>query len=569
MPTGIFISYRRADTPADARLLHLRLGQRFPDAKVFMDVASIEPGADFVGEIDTALDNCSVLVALIGRQWATLLSAADGGHDYVRHEIRGAMRRGVRVLPVLVDGAAPPGGLPADLRDFARLNAVELRHTRYYPDMDALFAAIQRARTPAASSGTRVPYPGAAMGEAERLRRLLAEAGALLRGPGRDIPTGTVGRVAGATRPVDPAAAEALWSKAEEEVSNGVGTGGNVAVVVRSLAAWDPGRAERVARTAPDAQDRDQALVHVARALAATEPHAAERVADAIRSEPHRTHALIAVVAVVAPTDPDLAEAVAHWIRGDVARSGALAVIARSSPDDRLFHEARRLYRADDPDSDAARTEIEQADAVRIARSEPDLNWHFSDPDGFRFPPAEESSFRRVAIDRRAVLDPVAVVAAVSAADPGEGMRLARSMAAGPQRDAATATVVRRLATTDPRQAALSLGGKSRDGFTAETVAAVAEGLAPTDRPGALRLFAEAERLAWSAGVESKPVALAVLARALHATDAGRAARIAADAEQCLVAMNRKRRSWLLAVLAELDPAYPNRPDELWLEPWK
>jgi formylglycine-generating enzyme required for sulfatase activity len=42
----IFISYRRDDSSAWARLLYDRLFQKFPETKIFMDVDTIEPGVD-------------------------------------------------------------------------------------------------------------------------------------------------------------------------------------------------------------------------------------------------------------------------------------------------------------------------------------------------------------------------------------------------------------------------------------------------------------------------------------------------------------------------------------------
>jgi hypothetical protein len=69
---GIFLSYRRQDAAPYARLLKFQLRERFPDTRVFMDLDSIEAGQDFAEVIREAVDSCAVLVALIGRQWATL-----------------------------------------------------------------------------------------------------------------------------------------------------------------------------------------------------------------------------------------------------------------------------------------------------------------------------------------------------------------------------------------------------------------------------------------------------------------------------------------------------------------
>ena len=44
---GVFLSYRREDAGPYARNLQLQLSQRIPDARIFMDMDSIEAGLDF------------------------------------------------------------------------------------------------------------------------------------------------------------------------------------------------------------------------------------------------------------------------------------------------------------------------------------------------------------------------------------------------------------------------------------------------------------------------------------------------------------------------------------------
>src|SRR5271169_5778357 len=88
---GIFLSYRREDAAPYARLLQFQLSERIPDARVFMDLDSIEAGLDFAEVIEEAVDSCAVLVALIGRQWATLVDEEgqrriDDPDDLVRFE---------------------------------------------------------------------------------------------------------------------------------------------------------------------------------------------------------------------------------------------------------------------------------------------------------------------------------------------------------------------------------------------------------------------------------------------------------------------------------------------------
>jgi TIR domain len=148
---GVFLSYRREDAAPYARSLQIQLRERFPEARVFMDLDSIEAGLDFAEVIRDALYSCAVLVALIGRRWARL--ADEEGHrrldnpdDYVRFEIQTALKRGVRVIPVLVDGARPlrQQQLPPELYRLARLNALELSYGRYEYDADRLLDLIER-----------------------------------------------------------------------------------------------------------------------------------------------------------------------------------------------------------------------------------------------------------------------------------------------------------------------------------------------------------------------------------------------------------------------------------------
>src|SRR5690348_14150239 len=156
---GIFLSYRRQDAARYARLLKSQLSDRFPDADVFMDLDSIEAGLDFAEVIRDAVGSCPVLVALIGHRWATVTD--EEGHrrldnldDYVRFEVQTALVRGVRVIPVLVDGAKPlrQQQLPSELQKLARLNALELTYGRYDYDANRLLDTIQRVLAAAADS---------------------------------------------------------------------------------------------------------------------------------------------------------------------------------------------------------------------------------------------------------------------------------------------------------------------------------------------------------------------------------------------------------------------------------
>lgn len=130
-PPRLFISYRRRTEPKDALLLFNSLRHHL---SVFMDTRAIRPGEVFDRVLDEALGQCETLLALIGPEWlgATLPGAkqhklADPG-DYVRKEIRTALQRGIRVIPLLLDGAQMPrrDDLPPDLQALAEHQALEL-----------------------------------------------------------------------------------------------------------------------------------------------------------------------------------------------------------------------------------------------------------------------------------------------------------------------------------------------------------------------------------------------------------------------------------------------------------
>jgi len=151
----IFISYRREDSAGHTGRLNDRLTTRFGRESIFMDVDTIPPGVDFVEVIQQAVSSCDVLIAVIGRQWLS----RDDGHavqrgthhtDFVRVEIATGLERQIKIIPVLVQGAAMPAEdqLPEDLKALARVNALELSDARWSHDTDHLIDTIQKALKP-------------------------------------------------------------------------------------------------------------------------------------------------------------------------------------------------------------------------------------------------------------------------------------------------------------------------------------------------------------------------------------------------------------------------------------
>jgi hypothetical protein len=146
---GIFISYRRQESKHVAGRMYDRLAGHFGVAQVFMDVDTIEPGADFVQAISRAVADCRVLLAIIGPDWLTIADARgrrrlDDPDDIVRVEAQTALARDVRVIPILVEDAVMPtrDDLPGTLAGLVRRNAFTVRHESFRSDTERLIAVI-------------------------------------------------------------------------------------------------------------------------------------------------------------------------------------------------------------------------------------------------------------------------------------------------------------------------------------------------------------------------------------------------------------------------------------------
>jgi formylglycine-generating enzyme required for sulfatase activity len=133
----LFLSYRRDDLHGHAvgivPRIHERLEAHFGAGRVFMDVDTIPPGADFVDYLGSWVGKADVLLAVIGPQWADLLRARnDREDDFVRIEIEAALERKIPVIPLLLAGATMPGAdvLTGPLAALRRRNAFPVDHGR-------------------------------------------------------------------------------------------------------------------------------------------------------------------------------------------------------------------------------------------------------------------------------------------------------------------------------------------------------------------------------------------------------------------------------------------------------
>ncbi|MDI1322387.1 MAG: toll/interleukin-1 receptor domain-containing protein [Algoriphagus sp.] len=151
----IFVSYRRQDASGEAGRLVDHLQEVFGDDSVFLDVETIEAGLDFIQAIEKALSSCKVLIAMIGPHWATMKDPQGNlrlfnKDDFIRIEISAALKRDIRVIPVLVNGAMMPNpeDLPEDLQGLTRRHAQELSSSRWKYDSDQLTSVLSKIIEP-------------------------------------------------------------------------------------------------------------------------------------------------------------------------------------------------------------------------------------------------------------------------------------------------------------------------------------------------------------------------------------------------------------------------------------
>jgi hypothetical protein len=109
----IFISYRRDDSAADMTdRVYEHFARRWP-GRVFMDIDSLKAGDLFANKIDENLQHCVAMLVMMGHNWVSLTDERgarriDNPGDYPRMEVAAALKRSVRVIPVLVGNTPLP-----------------------------------------------------------------------------------------------------------------------------------------------------------------------------------------------------------------------------------------------------------------------------------------------------------------------------------------------------------------------------------------------------------------------------------------------------------------------------
>jgi len=139
----IFISYRREDCGVAAGRLFQNLASQAGALEIVTDVDLLPPGVNYEDALQTQVASCDLVLAVLAKGWAGPVFA--GERDFVRTEIGAALKRGIPVLPVLIEGATMAGAdkLPAELSGLPELDCMQLADVRSKEGGNRLLETIE------------------------------------------------------------------------------------------------------------------------------------------------------------------------------------------------------------------------------------------------------------------------------------------------------------------------------------------------------------------------------------------------------------------------------------------
>ncbi len=145
---SIFINYRRSDSEDVCGRIYDRLVAEFDEGSVFKDIEDILPGVDFRQALEREVSSTDVMLVIIGQSWSNRVNKARlfETDDFVRFEIETALKRGIPVIPLLVQRRTTlpqRRQLPEGIKDLVYRNAREIRpDPDFHRDMDRLIQGI-------------------------------------------------------------------------------------------------------------------------------------------------------------------------------------------------------------------------------------------------------------------------------------------------------------------------------------------------------------------------------------------------------------------------------------------
>lgn len=150
----IFISYRRADSVTIVGRIYDHLENYFGSDEAFKDVDDIPVGQDFRDVLNDALNECEIMLVIIGKQWVNITDddgnkRLDNPSDWVRLEVEaGLSNKEITVIPVLVNDANLPKSpdLPDSLVELSNKQLAVIREDPdFRTDVERLIDQIEKS----------------------------------------------------------------------------------------------------------------------------------------------------------------------------------------------------------------------------------------------------------------------------------------------------------------------------------------------------------------------------------------------------------------------------------------
>lgn len=152
MTNKIFLSYRHDDNYDFIAHVADRFALHFGSDNVFFDNISLRMLENWSHRIQDSIENCDVLIAIIGPHWLDLLEKnlhknrkSAGIKDYVTHEIHTALKLGKPVAALLVKDVAPPnpGDLPEQIVSILEIQVGRIHPEHFQTDIEIIIRHIE------------------------------------------------------------------------------------------------------------------------------------------------------------------------------------------------------------------------------------------------------------------------------------------------------------------------------------------------------------------------------------------------------------------------------------------
>lgn len=179
----IFVNYRRQQEGGwAAEAIATKLQAAFGADQVFLDTRNIRPSTKFAEEIRAEIAGAAALVVVMAEDWHKVQDRDSGDKritqddDWVREEIRTAIRRDIPIFIVLLESATLPRRewLPEDIRAVLEHQATPVRQATADSDLERLLAELARVTGLARAGAPARPRPARPAGRVARRQDVTA-----------------------------------------------------------------------------------------------------------------------------------------------------------------------------------------------------------------------------------------------------------------------------------------------------------------------------------------------------------------------------------------------------------